>query len=183
MDARAAKRYAKALFQAASKADVIDSVEADLNAISHLLETHSQFRGFLHNPRIGRDDKTAIAERLFSDRITSFTMSLLRLLLAKRRENEFEGIREEYVQMRRAQGAVVYVLVTSAAELDASQKDAIISKIAAQSGKKVEADFRTDSNLIGGVKVAVGDYVLDGTVRGSLNRLRDLLKYDLLKQN
>ena len=176
MDARAAKRYAKALFQAASKADVIDSVESDLNAIANLLETHEQFRGFLHNPRISRDDKTAIAERLFSDRITSLTMSLMRLLLAKRRENEFEGIREEYVQMRRAQGAVVYVIVTSAAELDRAQKDAIISK-------KVEADYRVDAHLIGGVKVAVGDYVLDGSVRGSLNRLRDLLKYDLLKQN
>ena len=183
MDARAAKRYAKALFQAASKADVIDSVESDLNAIANLLETHEQFRGFLHNPRISRDDKTAIAERLFSDRITSLTMSLMRLLLAKRRENEFEGIREEYVQMRRAQGAVVYVIVTSAAELDRAQKDAIISKIAAQSGKKVEADYRVDAHLIGGVKVAVGDYVLDGSVRGSLNRLRDLLKSDVLKQN
>ncbi len=183
MDARAAKRYAKALFQAASKAGVIDSVESDLNAIANLLETHSQFNGFLHNPRISRDDKTKIAEKLFSDRITSLTMSLLRLLLAKRRENEFEGIREEYVRMRRAQGAVIYVIVTSAIELDAAQKDAIVSKIATQSGKSVEADYRVDSTLLGGVKVAVGNYVLDGSVRGSLNRLRDRLKYDLLKQN
>ena len=183
MDARVSKRYAKALFQAASKGNVIDSVETDMNAIANLLETHSEFRGFLRNPRISRDDKTAIAEKLFSDRITSLTMSLLRVLLAKRRENEFEGIREEYVQMRRAQGAVVYVLVTSATELEAAQKDAILAKIASQSGKRVEADFKIDASLIGGVKVAVGDYVLDGSVRGSLNRLRDKLKYDLLKQN
>lgn len=183
MDVRAAKRYAKALFQAAAKAGMIESVEADLNAIAGLLESHREFRGFLHNPRISRDDKVKIAEKLFSDRVTGLTMNLLRLLLAKRRETEFEGIREEYVRMRRDQGAVLYVQVVSAADLEGAQRDAIVDKIRTQSGKSVEADFRVDPSLLGGVKVAVGNYVLDGSVRGSLNRLRDKLKYDLLKQN
>lgn len=183
MDAKVAKRYARAIFHAAQKANMVEAVEADLNAVSNLVATHSEFRGFLHTPRISRDDKIAIAEKLFSDRITSMSMSVLRLILAKRREAEFESIREEYVRMRRELGNVLYARVISSAALDAAQQKAIVGKLERSSGKKVEADFSIDPHLIGGVKVAIGDYVLDGTVRGSLNRLRDRLKYDLLKQN
>jgi F-type H+-transporting ATPase subunit delta len=183
MDARVAKRYAKAIFQAAQKADMVEAVEADFAAISHLVDTHDQFRGFLQTPRISRDDKIGIAEKLFSDRITSLSMSMLRLILSKRREAEFEGIREEYVRMRREHGQVTYIIVTSWAPLDDTQRKAITEKVASQTGKRVEADFAVDTSLLGGVKVAVGNHVLDGTVRGTLNRLRDRLKYDLLKQS
>lgn len=183
MDTRVAKRYARALFNAAERAGVVEAVESDLDAISSLAANDAKFRGFLESPRISRDDKVRIAERLFSDRITALSMSMLRLMLNKRREAEFDGIRDEFVRMRRERGAVLYAVVTSAAELTSAERDALIAKLAQQSGKRVEADFRIDSSLMGGVKVAVGDYVLDGTVRGSLNLLRDRLKYDLLKQH
>jgi F-type H+-transporting ATPase subunit delta len=183
MDAKVAKRYAKAIFTAAHKANLVEAVEADLTAISNLVASHSEFRGFLGTPRISREDKVKIAEKLFSDRVTSLSMSTLRLILTKGRAAEFEGIREEYIQMRRELGHVLYARVTSSSELDEGQKKALIDKLAAKSGKKVESDFHVDPSLLGGVKVAIGNYVLDGTVRGSLNRLRDVLKYDLLKQN
>ncbi len=183
IDAKVAKRYARALFQAAQKGGVIESVEADLNAISHLSATHEEFRGFMSNPRIGREDKVKIAEKLFSDRITALSMNLLRLLLTKRREREFEQIREDFINFRREEGNVVFAFVTTAQELTQAEKDAIINKIAAQTGKTVEADYAIDPTLIGGVKIGLGNYLLDGTVRGSLNRLRDKWKYDLLKQN
>jgi len=84
VDTKVAKRYARALFNAARKGGVIEGVETDLNAIAHLVEVHPEFRGFLESPRISRDDKIAIAEKLFSDRTTALTMSMLRLMLAKR---------------------------------------------------------------------------------------------------
>jgi F-type H+-transporting ATPase subunit delta len=183
MDTRVAKRYARALFNAAENAKVVEAVEADLDAIHGLNVNDAKFRGFFASPRISREDKIRIADKLFSDRVTALTMAMLRLMLNKRRENEFDAIREEFVRLRRERGEVLYAVVTSAVELTAQEREALLAKLASQSGKRVEADFRTDSSLMGGVKVAVGNYVLDGTVRGSLNLLRDRLKYDLLKQN
>lgn len=183
VDNKVAKRYARALFNVAKQSNVIESVESDLNAIANLVENHPDFRGFLASPRISRDEKIGIAERLFSDRVTALTMNMLRLMLVKRRENEFSGVREEFVILRRSEGNILYASVVSAAELDEATKNALVAKLEQKAGKKVEADFRVDPNLIGGVKVALGNYVLDGSVRGSLNRLRDRLKYDVLKQN
>lgn len=183
MDTRVAKRYARALFNAAEHGKVVEAVEADLDAIHSLSLNDAKFRGFFESPRISREDKIRIADKLFSDRVTALTMAMLRLMLNKRRENEFDAIREEFVRLRRERGEVLYAVITSAVELTAQERDALLAKLASQSGKRVEADFRTDGSLMGGIKVAVGNYVLDGTVRGSLNLLRDRLKYDLLKQN
>lgn len=183
VDAKVAKRYARALFNAARKSNVIESVESDLNAIAHLVESHPEFRGFLESPKIGRDDKIRIAEKLFSDRITALTLNMLRMMLLKGRETEFAEMREQYVVLRRDEGQVLYANVVSAEALPEDAKKALVAKLEKQSGKRVEADFKIDPHLIGGVRVAIGNFVLDGSVRGSLNRLRDRLKYDLLKQN
>jgi F-type H+-transporting ATPase subunit delta len=163
--------------------DVVPNVEFDLLSISNLINNGDQFRDFLYSPRVARDEKVAIAERLFSDRVTALTMQFVRVLLEKRRENEFEAIREAYVEMRREHGNVIFALVTSASPLDDPQRQKIEDKLQKSSGKRVEAVYDVDPSVLGGVKVAYGTYVLDGTVKGSLRRLRDSLRHDVMKKN
>lgn len=182
-DSKVARRYAGALFVTAQKHDVIKSVEDDLIAIASLLESDQKFRDFMLSPRVGRDEKIRIAEKLFSDRITALTMQALRLMLTKRRQAEIMSVRDEFISLRREHGSVSYVQVSSAEALEPDQKNAIVSKLEQKTSKTVEADFRIDPRLIGGVKVQIGDYVLDGTVSGSLRRLEEKLRRDVLKQN
>lgn len=183
MDARLAKRYASAIYNTAARIDAVDSVEADLKAIASLVKNDPSFRDFLFSPQVGKEEKLTIADKLFSDRVTATTMHAVRLILSKHREAELEGIYEEFVTIRREQGNVVYAAVSSAQEMTDDAKKRLIAKLETKTGRKVEADFKVEPALIGGAKVAFGNYVLDGTVRGSLNRLRDSLRRDLLKQN
>lgn len=183
MDARVASRYAQALFNTALKHEIVSAVEDDLATLRHLLVHDERFRNYLLSPEVSRDDRLKIAESLFSDRITALTMQAFRLMVTKRREREIEGVYDEFVRLRREHGKAMRVVFTSAAELDPGEKEAIIAKLAKKSGKTVEAEFAIDPSMIGGVKVAFDNYILDGTVRGSLNRLRDTLLYDVLKQS
>lgn len=183
MDRKVAKRYAAALYRTAASAGVIEAVESDLNAIQTVLDGSPKVKTFIFTPQVGREEKIAIIEKLFSDRVTALSMQTLRLLLAKRRESEFEGVREEFILLRRQHGQVLFAKVTSATELDSAQKALIEGKLAEKSGKRVEAEYFIDPTVMGGAKVQFGNHVVDGTVRGSLNRLRDTLKYQLLKQN
>lgn len=182
MDQKVAARYAKALFLTAQKRDLVQSVEDDMAAIANLVENNSEFRGFLMSPQLAREEKIQIAERLFSDRVTALTMQALRLLLEKRREVEFTAVREEFVRLRREQGNVLFAVVTSADAMDEEQKVTLLRKLEQSSGKRVEAEFGIDRSLIGGIRVAYGNFVLDGSVRGSLNRLKTTLRYDVLKR-
>lgn len=183
MDARVANRYAQALFNTALKHDIVLAVEDDLKTLRHLLVHDARFRNYLLSPQVSRDDRLKIAENLFSDRITALTMQAFRLMVTKRREREIEGVYDEFVRLRREHVKAMRAVFTSAAELGADEKKAIVEKLAAKSGKTVEPEFLIDPSMIGGVKVAFDNYILDGTVRGSLNRLRDVLLYDVLKQS
>lgn len=183
MDQRVAKRYARALFNAAQQLDMVQSVEDDLSAIANLMKNDEKFRDFILSPRIGRDEKLKIAEKLFSDRITALTMQALRLLLEKRREAEFEQVREQYAILRRSEGNVLYAIVTSTEALIEDEKKRLTEKLEKQTGKRVETEYRVDKSLIGGIRVSYGNYVLDGSIKGSLRRLRDTLRRDLLKQS
>lgn len=180
-DNRVAKRYAQALFTTAQRHDVIASVEDDLAAIANLLQTDGAFRDFLFSPKVSRDDKTHIVEKLFSDRVTIITMYLLRLLLAKRRETELEGIREEYEALRRGHAKAVLVTFSSAEALPVDQQKQLIAKTTQLTGRSVEPAFVVEPALIGGVKIEYEDVMLDGTVRGNLEKLRSRLQYDLFK--
>jgi F-type H+-transporting ATPase subunit delta len=182
-DTKVARRYATALFATAQRNDVIKSVEDDLSAIASLLGNDPKFKDFIMSPQVGRDEKIKIAEKLFSDRVTALTMQAIRLMLVKRRESEIVKVRDEYVALRREHGSVSYVLVTSAEALEPDQKSAIQAKLSQKLSKTVEADYRIDPRMIGGVKVQIGDYVLDGTVSGSLRRLGESLRRNILIQN
>src|SRR5687768_7330792 len=176
-DRRVAKRYARALFNVALKLYVLDSVEDDLEAIVGLMKKDERFETFLLSPRIGRDDKVHMIYKLFSDRVTAVTLQAMRLLLEKRREAEIEGVRDEYAILRREYGQVLYATISSAEPLSDEDSNRLLAKLKEKSGKKVEAVFEVDASLIGGVRVAYGNYVLDGSVKGSLRRLRDALRY------
>ncbi|MBV6457622.1 MAG: ATP synthase subunit delta [Fimbriimonadaceae bacterium] len=182
-DARVARRYATALFGIAKQSDVIRSVEEDLASIVRLLEHDPGFRDFMYAPYASREEKTQLAERVFGDRITALTMQVLRVLLEKRREAEISAIYEQYVALRRVHESVVYATVTSSDTLGSEEKEAIVTRLESVLGKKVEAEFKVEPTLLGGVKVAYENYVLDGTVRGALRKLREKLRYELLKQH
>lgn len=181
-DARVARRYAQALYDVAARAGAVERVEDDFNGVAGLIESDAKFRDFLFSPKIGRDQRMRIMEVLFAASFSPVSMSALRLLLAKRREDTIVEVRDRFVEIRREQGNVLYASITSATELGESDRKRIVEKLEKSSGKRVEAGFKIDPQLIAGVRVAYGNHVLDGSVRGSLRRLKDQFRYELLKQ-
>ena len=181
-DQRVARRYASALFGAAKAHDVIRSVEDDLHTIVHLIENDPEFKKFIIAPFSSREEKMSVFERVFSDRITALTMQLLRVMLEKRREHEILGVYSAFVDLRRQHETIVAATVTSAVPLDDKQRNAIVAKLESVLHKKIDPEFRVEPNLIGGVRVNYENFVLDGSVRGALSKLRNHLNHDLLKQ-
>ena len=181
-DHRVARRYAQALFMTALKYEVVQSVEDDFNSIVGLLQTDEKFKEFVVAPYTGREEKLKIIEKLFSDRVTALTMQVLRVMFEKRREDELLGVRDEYITLRRENQGVIFATVTSAYEIEADQRNPLLAKLEEAIGKKVEAEFKVEPNLVGGIRVAYGNYVLDGSIRGALSSLREKLRHDLLKQ-
>jgi F-type H+-transporting ATPase subunit delta len=170
------------MFETARKYDVVQAVEDDLATFERLLQNDASFRHFFIAPYTSRAEKVATLEKIFSDRMTALTMQLIRVMLDKGREREIEAVHSEFAKLRRAAEGVIHATVTSAEPLSDKQQKALLAKLESTQGKKFEATFEIDSRVIGGVKVSFGSYVLDGTVRGTLSKLRDQFRHDVLKQ-
>jgi F-type H+-transporting ATPase subunit delta len=170
------------LYDTAKKYAVVAAVESDLAAITGAIDRDQAFKDFLFAPHASREEKTAILDRLFSDRVTALTMQIIRVMLEKRREHDIPAVQKEFVLIRREDEGVILAVVSSALELSATEKKALINKLNKSLGKTIEAEYVIDPALLGGVKVTYGTNVLDGTVRGALNQLRERLRHDLLKQ-
>lgn len=182
-DIRVAKRYALALFNTALKYNIISSVEDDLGGIVSLLIGNRKFRSLIMSPEVNRDEKLKMIDRLFSDRVTAITMQALRLLLEKNREAEIEWVQREFVRLRRKHENVLFATITSSEALDADQQKKLVARFEELTGMRLEPEFRIEPHLIGGVRISYENYVLDGSLRGELRRLKERLLHDVLKQS
>ena len=179
---RASKVYASAIFAAAKNANLVSVVESDLSSLDHAFTTNSDLRVFLLSPNRTEVEKLALFDKVFGDKMTALTSNLIKMMIDKRREAEIEGVHAEFSELRRADEGILKAQVTSAIELTDSEKKLITDKLSAKLGKNVDAFFAVDTSIVGGVKVAYGEFVLDGTVKNSFNRLRESFRYDALKQ-
>ncbi len=161
---------------------VINDVHEDLEAVSKAIVSNDEAREFMRNPEVTRENKATLLERVFGERVHPLTMQFLKLLLGKRREDLFELVRHQYADLKRRHDKVVHVRVCSARPLDEDQRRRLLSKVGEQLGRKVEPEFDLEPSLIGGIRVSYGDYVLDGSIRGSLDRIREKIRRSVLKQ-
>jgi ATP synthase F1 delta subunit len=101
--------------------------------------------------------------------------NLLRLLVDKSRESELEGVYRAFVELvEKAQG-LVHVEVVSAVPLPAPVSEALKKKIESSLEKTVELTLTVDREILGGLRLRVGDRVADASVRYRLERLRESL--------
>ena len=106
---RVGLRYAQALFDAASNANVVESVESDLAAVDYHLQANGDFRAFLLSPNRGRDEKLALLDKVFGDKVTALSLNILKLMIEKRREEAIPDIKAEYSELRRLASGTVQV--------------------------------------------------------------------------
>ena len=182
-DHRAAKRYAKALFQASLREGSVAAVDDDLKSLTEALRASDALRSFVFSPITNEADKEALWERTLTGKVSPLTLGMLKLATKKGRDTEIFAIQLEFADLRRQHEQIVKAVFESAVALDSATQQALSSKVASLTGRRVEAEFKVDPTLIGGVKVTYDNMVLDGSARGHLNRLKETFLRDALKQS
>ena len=170
----AARRYAEATFQLATRDDSFDVWAADL-AVSAQLIGDPRVAHLVNNPSLPLVARQALLGRLLADHVTPLTLNLVRLLDQRGRLRLLTAIAGEYTRLLDAKRGIVAATVTSAAPLDAEETAAIKAQVESMTGSTVKLASAVDPDLIGGLTVQVGDRKIDASVRGRLERLRDQL--------
>ncbi len=179
VDIRVARRYARALFEVALKQNLLQPTADDLAALRTLLEQSAELRAFFYSPLIPRDRKIQRLREALQAQVQPHTLRLLELLIEKRREKFLEAVCEEFRKLQEAHQGVVRATIESATPLTEAEQNGIVQKLQQSTGKTIIPTFEVNPDLIGGVRVQMGDYQIDGTLRGALDRLRDHITLEI----
>lgn len=174
-DESVARRYAAALLAQAKSKNAVAQAGEDLKTVALSVAATPAFRALLDQPLVTEKRKKDTLRASFSGKVQPATLAFLDLLVDKRRINLLPEVQAEFERMVREYRNIAYATAISAVPLTPAQTAALEKSLEARTGKDIELKTEVDPALIGGVLVRIGDTVLDGTVRGNLERLREQL--------
>jgi F-type H+-transporting ATPase subunit delta len=167
--------YASALFSAAKDQSRLPQVHEELADFVAATRDVPELRALLENPEIDHRTKQAALGELLAGG-EEIVRNFLLLLIEKGRPTQLEEIVREFEALVAAEEKRLAVDLTTAYELSDDDAKQILAQIEKQSGRQVEATRSVDPNLIGGFVLRAGSMLVDASVRGRLERLRQDLK-------
>jgi F-type H+-transporting ATPase subunit delta len=174
-DAKAARRYARALLDVAlARKD--DGVRADLERLAGLYAAHAELRHVLVHPTLPAAKKRAVVTALWAPgQPSELLLRLLDLLVPRDRVELLPLIAQAYGRLWNAQRGVVEAEAVSARELDEADARGVSAAASRATGKQVELKRRVDPSLMGGLLLRMEGRIYDGSVRARLRALRTRL--------
>ena len=170
----AARRYAEAAFELATRDDALDAWQDGLDLAATLVGNPAVAR-IVGNPALPFAERTGLVASLLDGRVPAPVRRVADLLTTRGRIELLPAVAREYRRLLNARRGIVAAVVTSAAPLDAGQIGAVRAKIGAMTDASIELTAAVDPELIGGLTVRIGDRLYDASVRGRLERLRHRL--------
>jgi F-type H+-transporting ATPase subunit delta len=165
-----ARPYAEALFKASASAEIAAQVKA-LGAVA----SDVGLRQFAANPNVSSDQVFNVMSDVVGRQgvvLNAQAQSFLREVLANGRTAALPEIAAQYQTLLNGKQGVSDAVIESAFPMDAAQLDALRATLEKRFGRKLNTQVRVDSSLIGGVRVSVGDEVLDTSVRARLEAMK-----------
>lgn len=161
-----ARPYAEAIFDIADQAGALAQWSATLGNMAATAE-HPDVRNLLGNPRV---TASAIIDMFaaVSGNTSTEARKLLEALTANQRVSALPAIRDQFEALKNERESTVDAQIESAYPLDGADLAGLVTDLERKFKRKVRPSVQIDPALIGGVKITVGDQVIDGSVRGKL---------------
>jgi F-type H+-transporting ATPase subunit delta len=168
---RLARRYATAVFSLAQDANAVDRIGMDLKSITDAIFENNDAKGFFLAPIIDRADKERAFTAAFEGHVHEVALHTLLLLVRKHREALLPEVAEQYAHLQMQARGAEPLLITTAKALSNDTLQAIVSRLEKTYHTTFDATQKIDPQLIGGLRLTLGDRRIDGTVAGRLDEL------------
>lgn len=169
-----ARPYADAAFQLARATNALGPWQQALDRMA-AVAADAQMVECIDNPRL----QSSQVAQLFLDVVGSVSaeqQNFVRLLVDNERLQVLPEIRDLYVELKNGQEGVKEADIASAFPLDDATLKNLVAELEARFQCRIQATVSLDPELIGGVRIAVGDQVIDASVRGKLAAMATALQ-------
>lgn len=174
-DIRAAKRYATALFEVARRSDKLPAVRGDISDLIKLMQSTPKLVEMWESPLVPSGKKRTLLKDIFGNQVDPITLSFLLLLVDKRREVVLDAVNYELGQLTDANNHLIRAEATFAVTPTDAELESLKTSLQQRTGESIELTTHVDSAILGGIIVRMQDTIIDGSVRGRLERLRETL--------
>jgi F-type H+-transporting ATPase subunit delta len=165
-----ARPYAKAVFELARDHDAF-AQWGDLLALASVVVEDDGFLALMHGPDADPQRLASLVIDVCGEHAGELQQNFIRLLAENRRLGCLPDIAREFTELRDEHENIADVHVTSAVPLNETQKQEFAAAMKKRLGKDVRLNCDLDDSLIGGAIIRSGDIVIDGSLRGRLDRL------------
>jgi F-type H+-transporting ATPase subunit delta len=156
---------------AADKAGELDQVEDQLFEAQRIIDGARDLRSVLLDRTIPADHKRSLLDSIFGGRVAAATLALLKQAAATR-TGSFDHVLERFADEVAARRGRVLAEVRTASPLDESQAERLRSALSAKYDTEVHLNTIVDASVVGGLRISIGDDVIDGTISGRLEDAR-----------
>ncbi len=173
-NATIARPYAEAAFELARTTGALASWQEALARLAAAVRDPAM-RECISNPRLSATTLVELFKGVAGE-LTPEQVNFLHILVDNRRLEVLSEISALFDDLKNAQEGTREALVTSAFPLSDAQLGSLVEALERKFGCKVKANVEVDPELIGGVRIALGDQVIDASVRGKLSAMAVTLK-------
>ena len=166
------ERYSRALFEVVKESDELDKIEEDIKIFQSLLKNNKDLKNFIHNPTQSIENQNKVIN-LLSEKL-SFTKNLKNfffLLIEKRRIFFIKKIIDSFLKLCMGKRGELKASLISSKELSASELESISKDISLAVGSTIKFDYKIDKDLIGGLKLQLGSFMIDTSIKNKLKKI------------
>jgi len=164
--------YAKALFSLSLEENNSDVILKEIKEINTIILQNKELIKILESKSIDKENKKEILEKIFKGKINNDLLNFLKLLIDKSRFHNIIRICDEYKKMYLEYNGIKEAKVYSASKLTEKKLDEIKVSLENKYSSKFVVENFIDEKLVAGVKVVIGDLVLDGSISNKLDRMK-----------
>jgi F-type H+-transporting ATPase subunit delta len=170
-----ARPYAEAVFRIAQEKKALAGWSERLSLLS-AIAGDAQVQSCISNPQLSPAQKSELFKAMAGKALDGDEANLIQVLAKNERLSVLPEIADLYEALKGAEEGVKDATIYSAFALSEAQLQGLIKDLEARFASKLKAQVVVDQSLIGGVKIVVGDQVLDTSVRGKLDAMASALK-------
>ena len=169
----APRRYADAAFELASRDDSFETWRRDLDRAARVF-VDEDLGAVLANPALPLTQRHTLADRVFA-KLSTPARNLIFVLVQRGRIEQLPRVAAAFAELDDKRQGIVHATATAAAPLTDTEIRALTARLEQMTGGRIALETDVDESLLGGLIVRVGDRLIDGSVRGRLERLRSQL--------
>jgi F-type H+-transporting ATPase subunit delta len=170
-----ARPYAEAAFNLADEAGALGKWSEMLAALA-LVAADERVRAAVADPSLSDAQAAGVFIAILSGRLSGEADNFVRVLAQNGRLELLPEIRAQFEALKNEREGVLEAELHSAFELSKAQVGELVQQLEKKTGRKIKAKVQVDKDLIAGVRIVLGDKVIDGSARAQLGALETALK-------